>query len=102
MNEEQVRQIIREELSNLILTDRYAFDKNIQILDKYNIQLGRTTGTKIGTATDQKLAFFGTTPAVQQATIADPSGGGDAGVDSSARGAINEIIDVLQAFGLIA
>ncbi len=99
MNKEEIRQMIREELANLILTDRYAFDKNIQILDKYNIQLGRTTGTKIGTATDQKLGLWGATPVVQQAKIADPTGGGDAGVDSSARTAIVAIIDVLEAIG---
>ena len=30
MNEEKVRQIIREELSRFIFTDRYVIDKNIQ------------------------------------------------------------------------
>jgi len=108
MNREEVRQIIKEELASLILTDRYVFEKNIQIFDKYNIQLGRTTGTKIGTEgyTDannpgQKLGFFNQTPTTQPLAIDDPSGGGAAGVDSSARGAINSILDALQALGLI-
>jgi len=82
MDEQRIRQIIREELSSLIRSDRYTFHKLIQILDGRNIQLGVTTGTKIGTATTQRLGFFGTTPAVQplapvtrtQATI---SGTGD-------------------------
>lgn len=35
-----------------------------------NIILSGTTGTKIGTATSQKLGFFNSTPVVQQANIA--------------------------------
>jgi len=65
-----------------------------------NIILGTTTGTKIGTSTSQKLAFWNATPIVQPATISDPSGG--ATVDAEARTAINTIIDRLQAIGLIA
>jgi hypothetical protein len=35
------------------------------ILDGINLTVGSTTGTQIGTATTQKLGFFGHTPAVQ-------------------------------------
>lgn len=35
--------------------------------DPYDIVLGTTTGTKIGTSSTQKLGFFGVTPVVQQA-----------------------------------
>jgi len=49
-----------------------------------------------------KVGFFGVDPASQQTTINDPSGGGDAGVDTPARTAINSLIDVLQKFGFIA
>ena len=80
--------------------ERYTFQKNIQIFDARNIQLGRTNGTKIGTATDQLLAFYGVTPVNQPATVADPSGG--LTVDGPSRGAINSIIDRLQELGLIA
>lgn len=100
MTEEEVRQIIREELSNLLAIDRYTFQKHLQIFDAKNIQLGRTTGTKIGTATTQKLAFYGVTPVDQPATVDDPTGG--ATTDAQARGAINTIIDRLQELGLIA
>jgi hypothetical protein len=49
-----------------------------------------------------RVSGFGlsATPAAQQATISDPSGG--ATQDAEARTAINTIIDRLQAFGLIA
>lgn len=39
----------------------------LTLVDPYNIVLGSTTGTDIGTATTQKLGFFGVTPVVQQA-----------------------------------
>jgi hypothetical protein len=94
MTEEQIRAIIIDELSNILKIDRYVFDKNIQILDKRNIQLGRTTGTKIGTATDQKLGFFGKTPVDQPDTVAD-----SAGDDAIA---VNAIIARLKELGLIA
>lgn len=39
------------------------------LLDAYNIVVGTTTGTKIGTATTQKLSFYNSTPIIQpQAT----------------------------------
>lgn len=69
MDEQQVRQIIREELQKLIKSDRYTFHKLVQVLDGRNIQVGKTTGTQIGTeggASGQKLGFFGATPVAQQ------------------------------------
>jgi len=39
----------------------------ITIADGYNIGIGSTTGTKIGTSTASKLAFFGSTPITQPA-----------------------------------
>jgi hypothetical protein len=68
MTEEQVRQIIREELSGLLASDRFIFQKLIQMLDGRNIQTGLTTGTKIGTSVSQKIAFWGKTPIVQPAS----------------------------------
>jgi hypothetical protein len=93
MTNEEVRKIIREELDWFIKTDRYVFDKHIQILDARNIQLGRGTGTKIGTAIDQKLAFYGSTPVDKPETVND-----SAGDDALA---VNTIIDRLQELGLI-
>ena len=70
------------------------------LLVQGNIIAPTTTGTQIGTATDQLLGFYGATPVNQPETIADPSGG--ATVDSEARTAINALIDRLQELGLIA
>lgn len=41
--------------------------KNVTVADEGNIAVNGTTGTKIGTAADQKLGFFGVTPVVQPA-----------------------------------
>lgn len=86
MSEEQVRQIIREELSNLIKSDRFIFDRLVQVMDGRNIQLGKTTGTKIGTETTQKLGFLGTTPRARY-QFAQPFTAADIGA-------------MLEAFGL--
>ena len=45
--------------------------KSLMIADGKNIILDTTTGTKIGTATDQKLGFFNATPVVQQTELTD-------------------------------
>jgi hypothetical protein len=100
MLEGEVRQIIRDELKSLILLDKYTFQKNIQIFDNRHIQLGKTNGTKIGTEATQKIGFLSAAPVVRQAKINDPAGG--ATVDAQSRGAINEIINVLEAFGFTA
>ena len=102
MDEQQIRQLIRDELANLIKSDRFTFEKLIQILDGRNVQVGLTTGTQIGTAAAQKIALHGATPTIQSVKINDPSGAGTAGVDTPARTAINAIIDVLEAKGLSA
>ena len=99
VSEQKVREIIRQELGNFILTDKYIFEKLVQFLDGRNIQLGKTTGTKIGTASDQKLSLWGVTPVDQPETVSDPSGGGT--VDSQARTAVIAIIDRMQELGSI-
>jgi hypothetical protein len=45
-----------------------------QTLSDVDIVLGTTTGTKIGTATTQKLGFYAATPVVQQATTGTATG----------------------------
>lgn len=46
------------------------FDGNIDLaVDAIDIILGSTTGTKIGTATSQKLGFYNATPVVQGAAL---------------------------------
>lgn len=102
MTEDAVRKIIQDELKELLKIDRFVFNKHLQILDARNIQLGRTNGTQIGTATDQLLSFYGVAPVNQPDTVSDPSGAGSAGVDQPARDGVIALIDRLQELGLIA
>lgn len=52
-------------------TDTLKVNTSQTFTDAANVILGTTTGTKIGTATTQKLGFFNTTPVVQQAAATD-------------------------------
>ena len=80
----------------------------ITIGDAKDIILNTTTGTKIGTSTSQKLAFYNSTPIVQQTTgvatstfVANTSGIVD---DSATFGGykISQIVKALQLYGLLA
>jgi hypothetical protein len=86
-----------------------------QTLSDVDIVLGTTTGTKIGTATAQKLGFYNATPVVQQATTGTTTGftaGGPANgvhADSTFTGnsgtkayTIGDIVRALKNLGLLA
>ena len=73
-------------INHLVNSDRYVFQKHLQIMDGRNIQLALGTGTKIGTATTQKMGFFGVAPVVQQAPTATAA----------------SLLAALQAYGLSA
>jgi hypothetical protein len=68
----------------------------LTVADANNIAVGTTTGTKIGTATTQKLGFFNATPVVQQAAVADAT---DA---ATAITQLNDLLARLRTLGLIA
>jgi hypothetical protein len=70
------------------------------LADSVHISFGTSTGTKIGTAATQKLAFWNATPVVQPAHIADPSGG--ATIDAESRTAIIAILAWQATLGLTA
>ncbi len=76
-----------------------TFTGTVTITD-VNVVLSATTGTKIGTATTQKLGFWNATPVVQGAAVADASGGGT--VDAEARTALNTLLARMRTYGLIA
>lgn len=100
MNEEQIRQLIREELAHFMTQSKFVFNRPIQIQDGNDVVLGQAHGTRWGTSTTQKQGFFGVTPVAQQAAIPTPSGG--ATVDSYARARIDDIRAVLIALGFTA
>jgi hypothetical protein len=65
-------------------------------LSTRDIVTDTTTGTKIGTATTQKIGFFNATPVVQQAAVADAT---DA---ASTQDRLNDLLARLRTLGLIA
>ena len=69
---------------------------NITITDQKDIVLDTNNGTKIGTAANQKLGFFGASPVDQRDSIADLGGG------ENPAAKVNAIILVLRNLGLIA
>jgi len=86
-----------EALLSFVFSDHLDLSKNIRMQDGRNIQVGRGTGTRIGTATDQKISFYGVTPVDQPATVSDASG-----CTGDADDKVNLVIDRLQELGLIA
>lgn len=72
----------------------------LTLADAVNFVFNATTGTKIGTATTQKLAFYNSAPVVQPTAVADASGG--AVQDAEARTALNALLARMRTLGLIA
>ena len=68
--------------------------------DAKNIIANATTGTKIGTATTQKIGFWNATPVVQPTAVADAGGG--AVIDAEARTALNALLARVRTVGFIA
>ena len=58
-----------------ITDNRQCFNVAGSIADGVNLTFGTATGTKIGTATSQKIGFFGKTPIVQPTMGAATAGG---------------------------
>ncbi len=103
--QEQRLKYVEQLLETLVKSDRYVFDKTLQLSDGRKIQLGRSTGTTIGTAADQKLSFYGVTPVVQAGSITTPSSAGSSYSQSQANAvvtAVTAIITALKNAGLTA
>ena len=92
-----------------------SFTATQTLADATDIVVGTTTGTKIATATTQKLGFYNATPVVQQATTGTATGftaGGPANgvhADSTFTGGsgtkayrISDIVLALKNLGLLA
>ena len=68
----------------------------LHLADAGDITVGTTTGTKIGTATTQKLGFYNATPVVQPTAVADAT---DA---ASVITQLNALLSRLRTLGIIA
>jgi hypothetical protein len=76
---------------------RVAFHVIGSFADGVNLTLGTSTGTQIGTAANQKLAFFGETPVVQPTLGAAPAG---TSYTSNEQTMLNTVYSALRALGL--
>ena len=65
--------------------------------DGVNITLGSTTGTQIGTATSQKLGFYGHTPVVQP-TMGSATAGSSYGTNE--QDMLQTVYNSVRALGL--
>ncbi len=93
-------QVLEDIIFKLVFSDRYVFDRDIQLADGQNLIFAGATGTEIGTSPLQKIGFYGKTPVAQGGSISDPGGG--AVVDSECRSAVSTIITRLESVGIIA
>lgn len=66
---EQVKEIIREEVPRILAKSKTTIEGNLELLDSRNIIVGTTTGSKIGTATNQRLGFFNKAPVIQPTAL---------------------------------
>ena len=80
---------------------------DITIKEAVDVILGTATGTKIGTTTSQKLAFYGSTPIVQPSAYTPSNVSSDRSYDANST-TVDELADVLgtliadlQSLGLV-
>ena len=76
--------------------DAFNVSKTGDLVLRKNVQADRTTGTKIGTSTSDKLSFWNATPAVQPANVAHATNA------TTVITQVNLVIDRLRALGLIS
>lgn len=81
---------------NITLNGNVTISGLVSLPDLSDVQLGTGAGTKIGTATTQKIGFYNATPVVQPTAIADAT---DA---PSAITQLNLLLGHMRTLGLIA
>ena len=69
-------------------TDVTAIESDVTVADGADLAVGSTTGTKIATASTQKLGFFGVTPVVQPSALTQTYSTADATLATPAATAV--------------
>ena len=80
-----------------IIDGRVAFNVIGSFVDGVNLTFGSTTGTQIGTATTQKLGFYGATPIVQPTMGAATASSSYTSVE---QGMLQAVYNAVPALGL--
>jgi len=102
--EEQIAQLdqrlarIENTFNHLVYSDRFIFQKHLQMFDANDMSFGGSMGTRIGTATNQKIAFWNKTPIIQPASAnqAALSLASIAGADTVSSSAVSSNFSSLQ------
>ena len=81
---------------NITLNGNITISGLVSLPNASNVQLGTGAGTKIGTATTQKIGFYNATPVVQPTAVADST---DA---PSVITQLNLLLGHMRTLGLIA
>ena len=81
---------------NITINGNVTIAGTVSLPDASNIQTGTGTGTKIGTATTQKIGFYNTSPVVQPSSVPDAT---DA---ASTTTQLNSLLAHMRTLGLIA
>ncbi len=98
---------------NATATGTITIGSSMTFADAKNIVVNATTGTKIGTATTQKLGFYNATPVVQPAANTDTTTGAAGGTTTvflnttytgggTAAYTVGGVVAALKAIGLLA
>lgn len=98
-------ELLENFVADFVYSDRYIFQKNIQIQDGRYIQFALGTGTKIGTSTAQKFSFHNATPVAQRSGAAQAAvpttpattGAGTYGYTQTQADAIVTLLNELRA-----
>jgi hypothetical protein len=96
--------------TNITITNNFALGLagSLKINDTFNIVFDTTTGTKIATATTQKLSFWNATPIVQPtttvaaATVVSGTGGTVKHDDTFDGYTVEKVVRALRTIGLLA
>ena len=82
----------------LIKSDKYYFSKHLVFADGMNISANTGTGTKIGTATGQKIGLWNVVPVIQPASgsQAAVSGTADSTYSANEVTLINDIVTLVN------
>jgi hypothetical protein len=108
MEYEQLVQLVRTQqniLNQLVKSDRYVFQRDLQFLAGRNFQFDTANGTKIGTGALQKIGFWDATPIVQPAHVANANNVGAAYSQSEVQDiadTLNTLISRLENAGILA
>jgi len=89
------RTLTFEDASGKVITNSAV---DVTLADGKDFALGSSSGTKIGTATTQKLGFFNATPIQQKSANADTSGATLTQLETE----VNELKQLLRDYGLMA